>query len=258
MNMIDVFGASVVLYSIFRYFDVKSTKLCLAKLDPTLHEVNPIAAPLFRKMSFDKAMVLMWIPTALAIGLADTFIVAPIVGIPILWLFFGLFHVFATANNLQVYSRVKQFGAETIEEDTKQLMRKLKSLSKFKRITYLSQMNGLNLFFSLYGIVTLLLFWRLFPLVNVTFRAPIPVLFLLAPIIMIVDFIAFFPTMTFGSLLISLRRIPPDAKLDDLSQNSRDLTVSVEFLEYLVDEAHQKGANCVQIPYDKLTQEEGK
>jgi hypothetical protein len=235
-----------------------STKLCLEKLDPTLHEVNPIAAPLFHKLGFNKTMIILWIPTALFIGIADTFFVAPILGIPILWLFFGLFHLFATANNLQVYSRVKEFGPEAIEENTRQLIRTLKSLSKFKKIIYLLQTNVVNLFFALYGIVTLVLFWRLIPVINISLKAPIPTLLLLAPVVMIIDFIIFFPTMAFGSLIISLRHMSADVGPVDPPGSVQDLTVSVEFLESLVNEAHQKGANCIQFPYDKLTEEEGK
>jgi hypothetical protein len=254
MNLIDVFITSIFLYSAFRYVDVLSTKICLAKLDPKLHEVNPIAAPLFHKLGFNKTMVILWIPFALVIGIADTLVVAPVIGIPILWLFFGLFHLLAAVNNFQVYSHVKLFGAEAIEENTKHLIQTLKSLSKFKKITFLLQINLLNVFFALYGIVSLVLFSMLLGSLSISLKAPIPVLLLLAPVIMILDFIVFFPTMAFGSLIISLRRLSVDVEQVDPPGNEQALTVSIEFLENLVNEAHQKGANCVQFPYNKMVQ----
>ena len=257
MNLTSVLITSIFLYSAFRYLDVWSTKICLEKLDPRLHEVNPIAAPLFHKLGFNKTMIIMWIPFAVAIGAADAFVITPLIGIPILWLFFGLFHVLAGINNLQVHARVKQFGAETIEEDTKQLIRKLKSLSKINKIKYLVQMNILNLFFALYGIIALILFFQLLPAIDISFKTPIPALLFLTPIIMIIDFICFFPTMAFGTLLISLRQLSIDIGPVDPIEKSHNLTISVDFLEYLVNEAHEKGANCIQIPYQELKQEGG-
>lgn len=247
MGWFDAFVCSVALYSILRCFDIWSTELCLERLDPELHEVNPIVAPLIKKIGFNKTMVITWIPFAIGIGFADAFWSYPQIGIPIWWLFFGLFHLIAAANNVQLYYHTKIFGAEVIEENTKRIITILKSLSTFKKITFLIKTNILNLFFTVYGIITLLLLSLLLSSIDIYFKAPIPVLLVVGPPIMVLDLILFFPTMIFGSLIISIRRL----KINNehiLTQESTDsVIVSVEFIETLLNEAREKGANYIQL-----------
>jgi hypothetical protein len=255
MNSISVFLSTVFLYSAFRLVDVYSTQLCLSKLDPTLHEVNPIAVPLFGKLGFNKTMIVIWIPFAFFIGVADTFFVAPYVGIPVLWLFFGLFHLMAAANNFQLYFHVKLFGADVIEANTKQVILTLKALPRFKKFTFLLKTNLLYIFFSIYGIASLTLFSVLLTSLQISIINSIPTLLLVAPVIMIIDFVYFFPVMAFGSLIISWRRLSIDVEQINLNTNQQNLTVSVDMLERVVDEAHQKGANYVQFPFTEFAQE---
>lgn len=247
MAWFNAFICSVTLYSILRSFDVWSTALCLERLDPELHEVNPIVAPLIKKIGFNKTMVITWIPLAIAIGFADAFWAYPIFGIPVLWLFFGLFHLIAAANNVQLYYHIKIFSAEVVEENARRIITVLKSLSTFKKITFLIKTNILNLFFTVYGIITLLLFSLLLSSLDISFKAPVPILLAVGPPIMVLDLILFFPTMIFGSLIISIRRLKINSEHVLTQENSDSIIVSVEFIETLLNEARERGANYIQL-----------
>jgi len=248
MVWFDAFVSSVTLYSLLRTFDVWSTKLCLARLNPEMHEVNPVVVPLIRKMGFNKTMLVTWIPLAIAIGFVDALYAYPLIGIPALWLVFGLFHLIAAANNIQLYYQTKIFGVEVIEENTKRIIRMLKTMSTFSKITFLLKTNILNLFFTIYGIVALILFSILLSSLNIYPIAPIPILLVVGPPIMVLDLIMFFPVMIFGSLIISLRRLRMNSE-HILDQESRNFIIlSVEFVEAILYEAREKGANCIQLP----------
>jgi hypothetical protein len=247
MSWFDAFVSSIALYSLLRTFDVWSTKLCLARLDPEMHEVNPVIAPLVKKFGFNKTMLVAWVPIAIAIGFVDAFYAYPLIGIPFLWLLFGLFHLIAAANNVQLYYQTETFGSEVIEENTRRIITMLKTLSTFRKITFLVKTNILNLFFTLYGIGALVLFSILLGSLNIYLRAPIPVLLVVGPPIMVLDLIMFFPVMIFGSLIISMRRLTMDDE-HILAQEPRSfIIVSVEFMETILHEAREKGANCIQL-----------
>jgi len=253
MLYLNAFISSFMLYGLLRVFDVWSTKLCLAELDPEMHEVNPIIAPLVKKIGFYKTMFVTWLPFATIIGLIDSLYAYPVVGIPILWLFLGLFHLLAAANNVQVYSQAKIFGAEIVEENTRQVIRILKRLSSFGKVAFLIRTNFLNVFLAFYGVAALVLLSVLLSVTDIIVKQPIPILLVVGPPIMILDLVMFFPTIVFGSLMISLRRLRMGNEQDVLSQESTNyLTFSVEFLETVLHKAQQSGANCVQvsIPYE--------
>lgn len=257
MMWFDAFVSSVALYSFFRYFDISTTKLCLTRLDPELHEVNPVVVPLIKKIGFNKTMLITWIPVATVIGLIDAFYLYPMIGIPTLWLVFGLFHLIAAANNLQVYYQMKIFGIEVIEENTRRIIAMLKSLTAFGKITFLIKTNILNLFFTVYGIVTLLLFSILLSSLDIYFKTPIPILLAISPPVMVLDLIMFFPVMIFGSLVISMRKLKMNRDHVLVQESSSSIIASVEFIEALVKEARDKGANYIQLSLLEKSQKKG-
>jgi len=239
---------ALIGYSLLRYFDVWSTKLCLAKLDPEIHEANPIVASLLKKIGFDKTMLLTWLLFAIPIGLADALYINPVLTFPILWFLFGLFHVMAAANNLQIYFQMKIFGAEVVKENTMRIIGILKGLPFLGKVAFLVKMNFLNVFFAFYTIITLTFLSILLTAIDITIKRPIPVLLALGPPIMILDLIMFFPTIVFGSLMISLRRLRSTKDEDlHLSGNQKNLAVSVVFLEKALHEAQANGADYVQF-----------
>lgn len=248
MFRFDVFVYSFVLYSCLRYFDVWSTKLCLDVLDPEMHEVNPIIAPLIKKIGFNKTMILTWLLFAIPIALIDVLFLYPVVGIPILWLLFGLFHLIAAANNTQIHFQVKIFGAEAVKENTRRVVRILKGLPLLRRITFLAKMNFLNLFLAFYGIAALTLFNFFLSATDIAIRHPIPILLAVGPPIMILDLILFFPTIVFGSIMISFRRLRLVNKKDvKPKEDQKYLTVSVQCLEDALIEAQANNAEYVQF-----------
>lgn len=258
MIWFNAFISSLMLYSVLRYVDVWSTKLCLARLNPEMHEVNPVVAPLIKKMGFNKTMLVTWIPTAIVIGFIDAFYLYPMIGIPALWLVFGLFHLIAAANNIQLYYQTKIFGVEVIEENTKRIIRMLKTMSTFSKIAFLLKTNILNLFFTIYGIVALVLFSILLSSLNIYPIAPIPILLVVGPPIMVLDLIMFFPVMIFGSLIISLRRLKMNNEHIFAQKGRNFIILSVEFVEAILREAQEKGANCIQLPLlDEYTRRGG-
>lgn len=251
---INAFISSFLLYTLLRYFDVVSTGLCLADLDPEMHEVNPIVAPLIKKIGFYKTMLVTWVPFATLTGLMDTLYVYPIVGIPVLWLVFGLFHLIATANNFQLYFQKQIFGTEVIAENTRRIIKMLKGLSTLGKVTFLIKTNFLNLFFTFYGVAALILFQLLLSTMDIYIKGPIPILLVVGPPIMILDLIMFFPILVFGSLIISLRRLRIVNDEDiHWKESPKYLTVSVECLQNVLREAQAGGANCVQflVPSDE-------
>lgn len=255
MFRFDVFVYSLALYSCFRYFDVWSTKLCLDVLDPEMHEVNPIIAPLVKKIGFNKTMIFTWLPFAVSIALIDALYLYPIVGIPILWLLFGLFHIIAAANNIQIHFQTKIFGAEVVEENTRALVRILKELPLLRKFTFLAKMNFLNLFLAFYGVAALTLFGILLSATDISIRHPIPILLAVGPPIMILDLIMFFPIIVFGSIMISFRRLRLVNKKEVRpKENQRYLAVSVECLEDALREAQVSDVDYVQflIPLEDL------
>jgi len=248
MFRFDAFVYSLVLYSCLRYFDVWSTKLCLNVLDPEMHEVNPIIAPLVKKIGFNKTMIVTWLPFAVPIALIDVLYFYPIVGIPILWLLFGLFHLIAAANNTQIHFQTKIFGAEVVEENTRRVVRILKELPLMRKITFLAKMNFLNLFLAFYGVAALTLLGILLSATDISIRHPIPILLAVGPPIMILDLIIFFPTIVFGSIMISFRRLRLVNRKDVRpEQNQKYLTVAVQCLQRALTEAHTNNADYVQF-----------
>jgi len=217
-------------------------------LDPEIHEVNPIIASLLKRTDFNKTMLITWLLFAIPIGLADALYIYPVVTFPILWLVFGLFHVMAAANNLQIHFQMKIFGAEVVKENTMRVIKILKGLSFSDKVAFLMKTNFLNIFFALYAIVTLTFLSILLTSIDIVIRHPIPVLLAIGPPIMILDLIMFFPTIALGSLIISLRRLRTTKDEDlHLIGDQKGLAVSVEFLEEALHEARANGANFVQF-----------
>jgi len=254
MFPLNIWIASFVLYSLLRIPDVESTRRVLAELDPELHEVNFLIPPLLKKIGFNKTMIVTWLVFATVIASLDAVNVYPVVGFPILWLLFGLFHLLAAANNVQLYFYTMTVGAEAVEENTKRIIATLKKLPFFEKIVFLIRMNFFNLVIAIYGVIALVLFTILLSSTEIYLKGPIPYMLLLGPPIMIIDLIMFFPTLVFGSLIISWRRLKiANDKEAYPEKNQRYLTISIECLENALNEAKTTSAEYVKfvIPLDE-------
>lgn len=240
-------------YSAFRYIDVWSTRLATSELNFEMHEVNPFLVPLVKKMGFKKGMIVSWLLFAIPISMVDIIIIYPLIGFPTLWIFFGLFHILAAANNIQVYFRTKAVGKDNVELNTRNLIRELRSLSTLRKIVYLMKLNFFNLCLAIYGLVALALFSMLLSFLVISFREPTSYLLFIVPPVMILDLILFFPVIVFGSIIISYRQLKLFNDRDLSSErNGRYVSISRDILHKALAEADKTGADFIQflIPHE--------
>jgi len=244
----DIFILSFFLYSAFRFFDVESTRIALRELNIEMHEVNFFVVPLTKKFGFNKAMIVTWLLFAIPIGLLDTLYMYPLIGFPPLWLLFGIFHMLAAANNVQVYFQAKEIGADNVERNAKILIRKLRELSAFRKVTYLMKVNFLHLCLTIYGLIALFLFSILLSTMVISFKAPTSFLLIFAPPIMILDLILFFPVLVFGSIVISYRQLKIFDDGDFSSEEiGRYVNIPVDILRTALEEAEKTRAKSIPI-----------
>lgn len=99
----------------------------------------------------------------------------------------------------------------------------------------------------MYGIIALVLFSLLIPSLDILIKTPIPALLAIAPPIMVLDLIMFFPTIIFGSLIISIRRVRKIEEQVITKSEGNSITISLELAEQIIQEAKEKGADYVQF-----------
>jgi len=247
MIELNVFIYSFALYSLFRLLDTESTRMALKELNLEMHEVNFIAVPLIRKMGFNKAMILTWFIFATLIAAGDALFVSPLVGFPTLCILLGLFQALAAANNVQVYFQTLEIGAENVERSTRNLIRKLRTLSAVGRIVYLMKLNFLHLFLTIFGLTALALFSILLSTLSISLTAPTSYLVLIVPPVMILDLILFFPVMVFGSIVISYRRARILNSNDLSKEDGKYVSIPIDILRTALSEAEKKGAEFAQF-----------
>jgi len=242
-----LFAYSVALYSCLRLVDVWSTKLALSELSFEMHEVNTPLVALAKKYGFNRAAILLSF-IAIPIGLVDVLVIYPLVGFPIFWLYVGLFHVLAAANNVQMYFQAKIMGKESVERYTRQLVRDLKGLSAIERILYLIKMNFFFVALAIYGFFALGLFSVLLSSLEISLLRPTSYLILLGPPIMILDLISFFAVIVFGSLILARRQLKLAGDREwPLERNDRKVSIPVDILKTAINEAERTGVEYVEL-----------
>lgn len=240
-------------YSVLRYIDVWSTRLATTELNFEMHEVNPLVVPFVKKMGFKKAMIVTWLLFAIPISIVDIMVVYPLIGFPMLWVMFGLLHILAAANNIQVYFQTKTIGADNVELNTRNLVRKLRSLSTLGKITHLMKLNFFNLCLAIYGLAALTLTSMLLNSLVISFKEPTSFLLVIVPPVMILDLVLFFPVIVFGSIIISYRQLKIFNNKDISSEeNGRYVSIPRDVLHKALVEAEKNGADFIQffIPHE--------
>jgi len=209
--------------------------------------------PLIKRFGFNKTMIVTSLLFASIFASLDAYYVYPVVGFPTLWLLFGVFHLLAAANNVEVYFRKKEVGPSVMEQHTKEIILKLKRLSFLRRMVFLIKISFFNFCLAIYGFVALFLFGLLLGAMDIGLKGPIPYLLLLGPPIMIIDLILLFPIMVFGSLIISWRKFTNTTSEESIEKNHKYLTVSTECLENALAEAKIAKVEYVKflIPEDE-------
>jgi len=207
MFPIDIWLSSFILYSILRIPDVESTRLILKKLKPEQYEVNALLWRLIKKTNFNGAIIIQWLLIAPLIASLDAMIVYPALGFSMAWLFYGLFHLVAAANNLQLYSRIKLEGVEAIEENTRRFTALLQGLSTSQRIIYFIGMNLLDILLTTYAFIAITLFMLLMGSVSIRYQGPFPYSLMILPLNLIIILLLYPPFRIFASLIIWRRRL---------------------------------------------------
>lgn len=113
------FVVSFATYSIFRHFDVASTRAFSKYLDMEKHEVNPLINWLLKRgLSLDQSFTLMLflfgIPIALGDAALNTYLA---LGVPLFAWSFGCFHIIASVNNYGYLPKLERMNLEEIREE---------------------------------------------------------------------------------------------------------------------------------------------
>lgn len=249
MVSIYVFLFSFSIYSLFQWVDVYSTRLALSKLNLEMHEINPLLVFIIKKIGFDRTVIVMWLLFATLIGSIDALYVFNILGFPTTCFLFGMFHILAAANNFEINFQTQIVGAESVERNTRFLIQMLKQQSFLGKTSLLIRLNLFKVFVATYGMVALLLLFKLFSSLVVTLKEPVSFLLLYLPPIMILALIMFFPVNAFGTFLISLRRLK--LSKDDEPNISDDVlqyvSLPVDVLEVALEKAKATNAEYVQF-----------
>jgi hypothetical protein len=190
----------------------------------------------------------MWLIIANLVAVFDAFYVQNALGFPMVCYFFGMFHLLATFNNLQIYFETQFVGADTIERNTNFLIQELSKRSPLGKVALLAKLNSFNVFASLFGIVALFLSTQLLSVLQFRLVEPISVFLLYFPPMMILALIMFFPVKVFGMFLISRRLRTSESSIDD-SENDHPSSMSlpVDVLETALKDAKANNAKYVRL-----------
>jgi hypothetical protein len=247
MNAGLAFLYSFAIYSAFQYFDIYSTKRALSKLDVEEHEINPLLVFLEKRFGLNTSFFLMWLFIATTVASVDAFYIQNVLGFPIGCYFFGMFHLLATFNNLQIHFETEFVGADNIQRNTNFLAQELQKRSRLGKTALLVKLNLFNVFVSLFGLFALFLSIRLLSLLQFRFAEPVSFLLFYFPPMMILTLIMFYPIKVFGMFLISRRLRASGSPMSDSEKISRSISVPVDVLETALKDAKTNNASYVQL-----------
>ena len=232
-----------VTYSLFRYFDYESTKLCLSLLDIERHEINPLVVRLSRKLGFKTAFLITWPLFAIPIAIIDSLVFLDMLGAPVLAFLFGFAHILASMSNMGLYFQVREFGVDTIEYNSQLTIDKLKKLSLIGKLKHLTKINFFNTVLSIYGMLIVSALWY-----SVVTNSQY---YLSLGITMNLSLLMFFPAITFGMILISFRRLKFREYLKPITAEQKCVTVSIDILGQAIAEARSRNAEYVSFSLPK-------
>lgn len=249
MYNILIFVFSFSVYTAFQWFDAHSTRLALSKLSLEMHEINPILVSLSKRIGVDLALTVMALAFATFVGLVDVLYSLNAFRFPIMCFLFGMFHILAAANNLQIYFEVETIGPENFDRNTRYLIQMLKQKSFVGKIGLLIKLNLFKVFLAIYGLVSLLFLFGLLGSLVISIEGSISSFLFYLPPIMILAFITFFPVNVFGIFLISLRRLKSRvSEVTNLSDpDVQYISLPVDVLEVAFNEAKATNAEYIQF-----------
>jgi len=258
MDAILAYFYSLATYSCFQFFDMYSTKLALSKLQIEKHEINPLLVFLNKRIGINASFLLMWFVIANSVAAFDALYIQNIFGLTLACFFFGMFHVFAVFNNLQIHFETQFVGADNFERNTEFLIRELRNRSSFGKVALLLRLNLFSVFLSLFGIATLFLSIQLLNFLQFRLVEPINAFLLYFPPMMILALILFFPVKVFGMFVICRRRLQLSKSPDNSPQNDHAplVSLSVDVLETALKDARVNNAKYVQFSLTRKEDQE--
>jgi hypothetical protein len=249
MEIIAAYAYSLVTYSCFQLCDILSTRAALSKLTIEKHEVNPLLVWLKRKVGTNRAFFLMWLVIANSVALFDALYVQAIVGFVLACYFFGMFHLFAVFNNLQIFFETKFVGPENLERNTDFLIGELKKRSTMGKIVLLTKLNLFNIFVSFFGIATLVLSTMLLNTLQFSLTGPTSVFLMFFPPMMIITLILFAPFKVMGMFIICTRRLQTKSPENPPADQESVTNLPVSVLEKALKDAKENHSTFVQIRF---------
>ena len=259
MEIITAYFYSLVVYSCFQFFDLRSTKLALSGLELEKHEINPLLVFLNKRVGFKSSSFIMWLLIANLVASFDAFYVNGVFGMPLACFFFGMFHVLAVFNNLEIHFAKQFVGAKAFERNTDMLIEELRKRSSWGKLTLLIKLNLFSVFISVFGIAALFLSIKLLSALQFRLVTPISYFLLYFPPMMILTLILFFPVKVFGMFLICRRRLNTVHSIDEQQESpSPSIRLEVNVLETALKEAKSNNAQYIQFDLKSPQQEQGK
>jgi hypothetical protein len=248
MEIIAAYFYSLVVYSCFQFFDLRSTKSALSGLELEKHEINPLLVFLNKRVGFESSSLIMWLLIANLIAAYDAFYVNSIFGIPLACFFFGMFHLLAVFNNLEIQFSKQFVGAEAFERNTDLLIEELQKRSAWGKITLLIRLNLFSVFLSAFGIAALFLSLRLLSVLQIKIVTPVSYALVYFPPMMILALILFFPIKVFGMFIICRRRLNTARSTDEQQESAPpSIRLDVNVLETALNEAKSNNAQYIQF-----------
>lgn len=240
---------SLATYSCFQFFDFYSTKLALSKLDVEKHEINPLLVFLNKRIGINASFLIMWLLIANSVAAFDALCIQNLLGFTFACYFFGMFHMLAFFNNLQIHFETQFVGPENFERNTEFLIRELRKRSLFGKVTLLVKLNLFNVFLSAFGLVALILSIQLLNFLQFRLVEPVSAFLLYFPPMMILVLIFFFPFKVLGMFIICSRRLYLSKSSDSDSQDDYVTRVSLplDILESALKDAKANNAKYVQF-----------
>jgi hypothetical protein len=215
----------------------------MSMLDIERHEVNPLVVNLSRKIGLRFTFIITWLIFAIPIATIDSTIFWKMLGAPVLAFIFGFIHILASMNNMGLYFQTKEFGVDAMEYNTQLIIDNLKRLSFVGKLKYLVKMNFFNAALSIYTMSIVIVLWFS---ILMHFQY-----YMIMGLTMNVSLLTFFPTITFGMILISFRRLKLKGYSKSITAEEGSITVSVNVLEQAIAEAKQQNAEFVSFSIPK-------
>jgi hypothetical protein len=213
---------SIAVYSVLRYFDVRTTRTLAEQLDFEKHEMNPLMVRLAKRYGVDRAFRMTWILFASAIGIGDVILnnLIPI-GVPVFAYIFGSTHLLAAANNIEVAYTLNHSTKDEVEKRTMELAAELRSLSWGGRIKLVMERNAFTFVTAVFSLLIITDLYYAAPIAKVTGLSFLAVTMPIAGTIVLISLLLYFPSVALGLILMSnrLARLggnPPPAKAEGL------------------------------------------